>query len=363
VTVAHARGARSGDVATATACSASLEKQNYIAPDGGTPGRMDASIRTGTRSSNPQAPIPGAVPGKPDAQGNMTWNVPAGVEDAVRERAQSQSGGESAGKAPYQFQEVLQPRNRADGACARFRDGRIGGGSLNAIMDAAVRAARKVHQAPQQAGTMPPAHPSARLPQRTPTAPARLRVRSTRRWALKARQSGSGPREMQSLLKGGLQTGPTQARMQELAEAARPVVPRERQRLRVQQGRGSSRRSAGQGAWPELVGCAVRGGGSGHSEHEDVAASAGPGHPRSHRHGICEQAKRPRTRTGPSTARRPIRSSRITGGRITTRACSPPTLRAVHRRLPRHRRSSASNGLSDYRNLKALGVNFGQFAQ
>jgi hypothetical protein len=58
---------------------------------------------------HPQAPIAGAVPGKPDAQGNMTWSVPAGVEDAVRERAQSQSGGESAGKAPFQFQDVYNP--------------------------------------------------------------------------------------------------------------------------------------------------------------------------------------------------------------------------------------------------------------
>lgn len=112
VALSHAQQALArGDVATATALLGNIQKQNYIAPTAGRPGGWTI-FPDGRKEFNPQAPIPGAVPGQPDANGNMTWSVPAGVEDAVRERAQSQSGGEAAGKAPYQFQQVYNPATK-----------------------------------------------------------------------------------------------------------------------------------------------------------------------------------------------------------------------------------------------------------
>jgi hypothetical protein len=133
VLVAHARDALAkGDVATATALLGNLEKQNYIAPAAARPGGWTQDPHTGQWMFHPQAPIPGAVPGPTDANGNMTWQVPEGTEAAIAERAKSQSSGEAAGKAPYQFQQVFNPQTGQMEYKPVSEMAGQGGGSLNA---------------------------------------------------------------------------------------------------------------------------------------------------------------------------------------------------------------------------------------
>jgi hypothetical protein len=65
VTVAHARQAlESGDTATAAALLGNLQKQNFIAPTAARPGGWTQDPHTGQWMFHPQAPIPGAVPGR-----------------------------------------------------------------------------------------------------------------------------------------------------------------------------------------------------------------------------------------------------------------------------------------------------------
>jgi hypothetical protein len=58
----------------------------------------------------------------------MTWQVPAGTENAIAERARSQSSGEASGKAPYQFQDVYNPQT---GQMEHVPVSEMAGGSLN----------------------------------------------------------------------------------------------------------------------------------------------------------------------------------------------------------------------------------------
>jgi hypothetical protein len=166
---------------------------------------------------HPQAPIPGAVPGPPDANGNMTWQVPAGTEEAVAERARSQSAGEASGKAPFQFQQVY---NQQTGQMEYVPVSQMagGGGSLNSFYGRG--------QAAQAGGAAGGGHTFAASPPIGAQAAANTYGSGSAQGALETQTAAEGSqvrvqayREMESLLRGGLQTSPARAKMQELAEA------------------------------------------------------------------------------------------------------------------------------------------------
>lgn len=210
VTIAHARQAMAnGDVATAAALLGNVQKNNYIAPATARPGGWTQDPQTGQWMFHPQAPIPGAVPGPPDANGNMTWRVPAGTEAAVAERAQSQASGESAGKAPYQFQQVF---NKDTGQMEFVPVSQMaggGGGSLDSYYRGNAQSGGHFAASPPL-GTQAAANTYG-----TGSANAFI---ETQNIANSSPQRVQSLREMEELMHGGLTTGPTAAKMQELAE-------------------------------------------------------------------------------------------------------------------------------------------------
>jgi hypothetical protein len=214
VTVAHARQAlESGDTATAAALLGNLQKQNFIAPTAARPGGWTQDPHTGQWMFHPQAPIPGAVPGPVDDKGNMTWQVPAGTENAIAERARSQSSGEASGKAPYQFQDVYNPQT---GQMEHVPVSEMAGGSLN----------QHYGVGGAQGGTPGGGHFAAAPPLGQQSAFETYGKGSanafieTQGIANNSPQRVQSLREMESLINGpgGLNTGPTRARMQSLAE-------------------------------------------------------------------------------------------------------------------------------------------------
>jgi hypothetical protein len=217
VTLAHARQAlQQGDVGTATALLSSIQKQNYIPQESFRPGGWSRDPATGKLVFHPQAPIPGAVPGPPDANGNMTWQVPAGTEEAVAERARSQSAGEASGKAPFQFQQVY---NQQTGQMEYVPVSQMAGGGsgpLNSYYG---------HGGQQAATPSGPGHTFAASPPIGAQAAANTygsgsanAFIATQDIANNSPQRVQALREMEDLLRGGFSTGPTQQKMQDLAE-------------------------------------------------------------------------------------------------------------------------------------------------
>jgi hypothetical protein len=222
--VNHMRSAYlSGDMATAQADYQALQKLNYIAPAATRPGGWTQDPVTKVWTFHPQAPIPGAVPGPPDADGNMTWRVPAGTEAAVAERAQSQAAGTSAGQAPYQFKEVydaasgqmkLVPVSTLAGSTTPTGGGNASPGRYTP--GAGGSPARTVGSGPGGFAAGPPLGAAAgadTLGKNNADA-----FQDVQTIATQARQQMQSLREMEGLVNGGLRTGPTPAKQQELAE-------------------------------------------------------------------------------------------------------------------------------------------------
>jgi hypothetical protein len=210
VTLHHAQQAMAqGDLATATTLLQSIQKQNFIEPISGRPGGviLDAI----TKKPIFQTPKIGENQAVTfDEQGHpaRVYNIPGALESAA-EQAGAVAGGQAAAKAPY---DVVQTYNPATGQMEmRPKSDVTGGGSLNQHYGIGGQGGQPGHFAAGPAL----GQQSAFETYGKGSANAFIETQGI---ANSSPQRVQSLREMQQLVAQGLTTGPTAARMQQLAE-------------------------------------------------------------------------------------------------------------------------------------------------
>lgn len=186
-----------------------IAKTNYIAPVSGRPGGWTI-YPDGHKEFNPQAPAPGAMPViGPDGNPTGAWTEDPSASNIQAHQAGAVAGAQASAKAPF---ETVQTFNPNTGQMEiRPKSDVTGGGSLNAIYGRGGHGAAG-HAMPagpslgQQAGFEQYAKHSADA------------FDQTQRIADSSPQRVQSLREMQDLVAHGLPTGPTSAKMQQLAE-------------------------------------------------------------------------------------------------------------------------------------------------
>jgi hypothetical protein len=213
IMVARARQAlASGDIPTATALLGALQKNNYIAPVSGRPGGV--ILDPITKKPIFQTPRIGenqAVTFDENGHPAQVYNIPGALQSA-EEQAAAVAGGQASARAPYDVIQVWDPNKNAFVTVPKS--------SVTGGIGATGSGPLSTHYQGVSGGLQSSPSLGAQSAANTYGAGSANAFLSTQDIAETSPQRVQALREMQSLINGpnALATGPTAAKMQEIAE-------------------------------------------------------------------------------------------------------------------------------------------------